>query len=423
MSSTIFYSWQADRPNSTNRNFIETCLKKAIRELAKDIKINEADRPDFQIDKDTKGVSGSPPIAETIFKKIDNCAAFVADLSFVGKRVDGIRPMPNVNVAVEYGYAVKAIGYERIITVMNTAYGEPRTADGKNFMPFDMQHLRGPITYHLPEETEGAEKAAVKQELVKILKSALKELPPATQPEPQTAAFAEQATGYASSTFLGRDEKLISQINYGGEQETYYLASRPHIFLRIFPATDAGRTFKASELKPLATAGSPLPFVQPQLGPGTNWGNNKYGFLIHNGGIVDGPITRAVQIFKSGEVWAINADAIREWKEDIIIPPFEPMLTGAMAQYRMFLQDKLEFEPPYNFVAGMAGIEDCRMYMPQPPAGRYWPEQIQGLCVEEEIVASGIIDADTSPLVALRPFFESVWEACSLPRPEWLDEE
>ena len=36
MPDTIFYSWQNDRPNKTNRGFIEQALKKAIQNLGRE---------------------------------------------------------------------------------------------------------------------------------------------------------------------------------------------------------------------------------------------------------------------------------------------------------------------------------------------------------------------------------------------------
>ena len=58
-----------------------------------------------------------PPIVETIFKKIDRAAVFVADLTFAGRRPDGA-PIPNPNVLIEYGWALKALGHARIISIM-----------------------------------------------------------------------------------------------------------------------------------------------------------------------------------------------------------------------------------------------------------------------------------------------------------------
>jgi hypothetical protein len=47
-------------------------------------------------------VAGQPPIVETILRKTDEAAVFVADMTFTAKRVDG-RPSPNPNVLIEYG--------------------------------------------------------------------------------------------------------------------------------------------------------------------------------------------------------------------------------------------------------------------------------------------------------------------------------
>src|SRR5687768_8123345 len=123
---TVFYSWQSDLANATNRGFIEECLDRAIKELHEEdgVKVLEADR-------DTKGQSGSPDIAETIFDKIDRCSAFLADMSFInGPKAeqpdaspvipcDCTRLTPNPNVMAEWGRATKAVGFERIIAVLN----------------------------------------------------------------------------------------------------------------------------------------------------------------------------------------------------------------------------------------------------------------------------------------------------------------
>ena len=79
----FFYSWQSDLPNAINRGLIEKAPEKAIKRIGRNTTLDPASR--VELDKDTQGVSGSPPIAETILAKIENCAAFVADLTFVGE--------------------------------------------------------------------------------------------------------------------------------------------------------------------------------------------------------------------------------------------------------------------------------------------------------------------------------------------------
>jgi hypothetical protein len=61
----IFYSWQSDLPNPTNRGFIQTALEDAIRAL----QIDDTVALEPVLDRDTQGQSGSPNIAETILGK------------------------------------------------------------------------------------------------------------------------------------------------------------------------------------------------------------------------------------------------------------------------------------------------------------------------------------------------------------------
>ena len=97
MPSTIFYSWQSDLPNKTNRGFIEDALEKAITQLNKDVAVYEAERGnDIRLDKDTKDLPGSPAIVQAIFEKISTAKVFVPDVTFVGKTEDG-KPIPNPN--------------------------------------------------------------------------------------------------------------------------------------------------------------------------------------------------------------------------------------------------------------------------------------------------------------------------------------
>jgi hypothetical protein len=159
MKANVFYSWQSDRLNSTNRGLIQDALEGAIKDLKEDAEI--AVEP--VIDRDTMGVAGSPDIGLTILAKIDAAVAFIGDVSFVATDVAD-DPVPNPNVLIELGYAMKALGHGRIVMVMNTAFGPPEK------LPFDLRQKRT-VTYHLPE---GAEKAPVRKELRGRLTVAIK---------------------------------------------------------------------------------------------------------------------------------------------------------------------------------------------------------------------------------------------------------
>jgi hypothetical protein len=191
MSQTIFYSWQSDLPNKTNRSFIQEALEKAIREIARDTGLEDADRPEtetqLELDKDTKGVTGSPPIVETILGKIEKATIFVPDLTFVCS--SDKRYTPNPNVLIEYGYALKVLGHSRIIPIMNEAYGKVN----EHSLPFDMKHLRWPRTYDLPDNADPDKK---KTEMINLVKYLVKEIRQILDIEAQSSS-PDSLKGYA----------------------------------------------------------------------------------------------------------------------------------------------------------------------------------------------------------------------------------
>jgi hypothetical protein len=173
MTRHVFFSWQADTPNATGRSFLRTVLGDVCRQIAGDTTLDEAER-ELEVDSDTQGVAGQPPIAETILRKIDQAAVVVADMTFVGKRIDG-RPTPNPNVLIEYGWALKSLGHNRVITVMNEAFGEP-TADS---LPFDLAHLRWPTRFNvytdMPAAKKREEKLRFTRELTRAVRASLEQ--------------------------------------------------------------------------------------------------------------------------------------------------------------------------------------------------------------------------------------------------------
>jgi len=137
----VFFSWQGDTPNKCGRSFVRSALEDACKALSNDPTVEDAPRQ-VSVDSDTQGVAGQPPIVETILRKIDSASVFVGDATFVAKRTDG-RLVPNPNVLIEYGYALKGKTHERVILVMNTAFGSP-TNDA---LPFNLCHMRWPIQF------------------------------------------------------------------------------------------------------------------------------------------------------------------------------------------------------------------------------------------------------------------------------------
>ena len=160
MEIKIFYSWQSDLPNRTNRGFIQTALERAARSIRDD----ESIKVEPVIERDTEGVPGSPNIAETILAKIDDCNIFVGDVSIINPDSEK-RKTPNPNVMLELGYALKKLSFTRIVMVLNKAFGRPEE------LPFDLKMKRA-LDYNAPESQEKLSEE--RNNLAKKLESALK---------------------------------------------------------------------------------------------------------------------------------------------------------------------------------------------------------------------------------------------------------
>jgi len=168
MNRVVFYSWQSDLPNPTNRGFIQAALEKAAKAIA-----NDSSNDDVPIiDRDTKDVPGAPHIAKTILAKVAAADVFVADVSITQGGGEH-RPTPNPNVLIELGYALSSLGDARIVLLMNDAYGAPED------LPFDLSHHR--VTrYNMPEGVtdRSAERLSLQIRLEGAIRAALSSFSP-----------------------------------------------------------------------------------------------------------------------------------------------------------------------------------------------------------------------------------------------------
>ena len=160
MKVTIFYSWQSDLPNGTNRSLIQKALETAAGDLRNDDSI--AVEP--VVDRDTANIPGSPDIADTILRKIDAADIVVADVSIINQG-SSARPTPNPNVLIELGYALKSLGSDRLILIQNTAFGDV------DVLPFDLKRKRV-LAYKCPEAT--IDRSPIRKHLQASLRDALR---------------------------------------------------------------------------------------------------------------------------------------------------------------------------------------------------------------------------------------------------------
>jgi hypothetical protein len=406
-TQTIFFSWQADTDTKTGRNLLERVLERAVGRIGSDVTIDEAVR-DLELDRDTQGAPGFPPIVDTIFRKIDQAAVFVPDLTFVGKRLDG-RPTPNPNVLIEYGWALRSLTHGRIVPVVNAYYGEP-TAEN---MPFDMRHLRFPITYNCAPDADEITVKRVKAELGKEVERAIRgvlnsdEYRSRIQQSSEPAPFIGRASdGGSEGRFAPRDIPLGIRDGRSSAMEVS-LIDKPVMWLRVMPTLDPGKSWGVADLREIAT------YQTSHLIPHTRrWASLDYlrrsdGFGVYattNANVRETPAI--VVAFTSGEIWSVDASYLEEMKEYKQIPAAAPSYPDALKQYANFLS-KLGIAPPYRWIAGMEDLIGRGVADPISPV-----RAPIGPCVNDVIVCEGLYTPGESSELALRPFFTRLFDAC-----------
>jgi hypothetical protein len=198
---TIFYSWQSDLSNRTTRGLIGAALDKAAKTIRSDKSLDV----EPVIDRDTLDEPGAPDIASAIFDKIDRAEVFVADVSIVS-RGSG-RGVPNPNVLVEFGYALKAVGHKKVIAVINLHYGSIEE------LPFDLRGRRV-LTYTLgPDETEvGEVRRQLEAKLVASLRTVLSSAVE-TEQRRRGSAFISRVLGDLVTVQVFGDEAPRREVN------------------------------------------------------------------------------------------------------------------------------------------------------------------------------------------------------------------
>ena len=453
MPDTIFYSWQSDRPNRTNRSFIEDALAQAIRRL--DRTDNELYAPprDLALDKDTKGVPGSPPIADTIFRKIEECAVFVPDLTFCGQSV-GDRTTPNANVLIEHGWALAKLGRDRIVAVMNDAYGEPTETS----LPFHLRHTRWPHRFTLGPDADTAERSRVRQELVRYFERAIAEALAAT-PAPRPSSTLLEAKSRLSSFLDDGDILAVLPLTERHPEATKILwRDGPQAFLRVIPDIPVG-SHSLPDIGRMLDNMPLHPFWSPQKHHNLRMGNKWGVVVLEPGGTDKFGADYIVQVTRQGEIWGIDnywlqsrrvAQEAEELKnfgfgdmrpEYSVVRFFEDVFARALAQYLQFAKERLKVTSPVTVIAGFTGIQGFRTYLPPPhprvetlhrvggAAGSDIFSTIRGVSLEPEDGPQLQFQEDYAlqnnahfrhAYKMLMPFFVDAWNEFQYPRPVTL---
>ena len=409
MSTTIFFSWQFDRPTSVCRNFIEGALDIAAKNVLRDFELQKALRDGLEIDKDTKKVPGSPKIFETILQKIEKATVFVPDFTFVAKRPNG-DPTPNPNVLIEYGYARKCKEFCQLMPVMNTAYGEPN----RKTMPFDLIEHRNPIKYNLSEDADEETRRKVRAELVREFEYAFRTLFDSDEykqltPEPEGVAYREPKDGRARFREKGkpigisRDQMAVL---IGGDGVPMHLSDAPAMWLRVMPETPVEKRLKITDIRNRVQGLIVLPFIEGATGAVPVRDEDGLGYCK----IFDQKdASFVIYLFTDGEIWSIDTWHLSYMPKMIILN--EKKYTNSLAQCAQFLHDQLGISGPYRWVAGIENTKGRYFTPPDEIVGRKF-----GPCGSESIEESGKFAIGDNPTDSLDPFFEELYDQCNVKR-------
>jgi len=167
----VFYAWQIDVDEKTNRRAIREALRIASTALENRFSDNNLR---IILDEATRGEPGSPNIPLTILEKIKNADAFVCDITTINKEApEKQRKVPNPNIIFELGYAVSELGWDRIVMLFNKAFGNfPKD------VPFDIApNKASQYTWELPSQNIPKDQIATrKRNLSDLLTAALGEI-------------------------------------------------------------------------------------------------------------------------------------------------------------------------------------------------------------------------------------------------------
>jgi len=416
----VFYSWQSDTPSNVNRNFIEKALKAAINRFRSDAEIEVAlrDLP-VELDKDTQGVAGSPPIAQTILQKIEECAVFVADLTFIGSSTLGSkqRLISNPNVLIEYGYALRCHGHGKLVGIMNTAFGESHMEN----LPFDLQHLRWPITYEL-KDTTSEQKQAQYDGLVRRLSEALRLVVESEiTSETRVADFVPRHSTSDPSIFFEGPTDIAPEERFGNVPQHFNIPNEGRAYLRLYPANAVEPFSSELEAANSARDGDLRP-----MGEVRGWGHarNILGGIAYSE-IIDSRLYNLTQLFLNREIWGVdafvvNATHCREFTQGrsggYIASTFvEKTFVATLRNYLKFARITLSLPLPLRVMAGFVGVKGYPIALRHGMHGKVLTETIQwqGEVLSYEMPAHEI----------LRPFFAHMWEKCGVKRGEERQQE
>lgn len=419
----IFWSWQSDHDGKLSHYFVRDALNEAIAALKAKSTLEEPSeaerRTQLHLDHDTKGKTGWVDITQSIFEKIEDSAVFVADVTPVasslsktdseGKEV-GLRPIMNPNVAIELGYALKALDWSRIIPVMNTAFGSVER------MPFDIDRTRRwAITYELKE---GASNADIKIARTKLAADFVAALQGYLVAQAKPKAFPERKPA-SSPAFFFPEPTNVASVGAAEDRIDFRIEHSSAFYLRVIPTKELARPLREiyllNNVQRLGNFGKAFGGIQRQNEDGVCF------FEMHGNGS-SGLVDSISQAFRNGEVWGVNTTILRQGQRDgrrmILQTPIEQVYLDSLPAYLNFIKQVSGVTVPVTVEAGLVGVKGWELIV----ATGYGPATSAGTMYEDVKVRRVLNnDDDETRKKFLLDLFQSIFDQVGVDRPAGLN--
>lgn len=349
----VFWSWQNDYKPESNRQFIRGALDEAVKQAAEELGLEPAERP--ELDHDTKNTPGMAEITNTILKKINESAVFVADLTPIGETDNG-KALPNPNVMIELGWALKALGPDRIIAVMNTNSGYT-----PHDLPFDIRHRRA-MTYELAPSASKSDRAKIRKRLTTELTEALKtNLSQYVEEQAADVAYNGAAAKDGDPSIWASCEGTFEYIDTSDRNSSVVVPPPPRAYIRIIPSDWKAEVPTVHDIH---CAGDRLVVWPASEGTSSgDFGPCEEGFarLWFTGRHENKPESANIVLWfdETGEFWAIHGTAVAEWKQDKKMLRVDSLIKGwrRTLNAAMLVLDHFGAHPARKVEVGIVGIK------------------------------------------------------------------
>jgi hypothetical protein len=417
----LFWSWQSETPQRIGRILVRDALRDAIEQLKITAEIDEPERDAPMIDHDPQRISGGVGLVRAILKSIDAADVFVADVTAVGKVGSGADiqlesvgdRLINSNVAMELGYALRALSDLKLIVVFNAHYG------WQDELPFDVRSREDTIPYTLTPNAGRPEIESERNKLSARLVSAIDRCMQEPVPRPELSA-ATPAT-FNKAVYFQANEVLAQA---GDSQGTSYAYSADTFcYLRLIPVPTLQSVLPLPTLMEVV-GNAPLLSRQPG---GALSGSNSYGAIGFEVGSQPGRgrgrLAASTQLFPSGELWSLSAALVAHERGDrpawIKLPflssvVFERVFYDGLRALMTFAQQSLSLSPPWQVECGLVGVLGLHLGLS--------PDDIRGPVRKADVTLRRTLKSQDAGAMDkfLLEFFGLLHEAIGAPRPAAL---